>query len=233
MRIAHFLGSSLIDYPGRVSSVVWTVGCNLRCPYCYNAELVLPELAKQLPVVPEQEVLTELARRKGFVQGLVVTGGEPTLHNDLEEFLGRVRALGLSVKLDTNGTLPERLDALLGSGLVDYVALDVKGPWDKYALFTGGKEVGQLVRRSLALLRRSGLAYEVRTTVAPGLEGEDLRRLVEDLKEVPAYYLQPFHDAPSKRLVDESLRGKRALAPRVLAELAEEFKRYLPCRVRG
>jgi len=136
MEIAHFQSLSLLDYPGGVSAVVWTVGCNLRCPFCYNAELVLPELAR-LPRLSEEEVLGRLRERGGFLDGLVVTGGEPTLHLDLPDFLREVKALGFRVKLDTNGTRPDVLARLLREGLLDYVALDVKAPFARYPEFTG------------------------------------------------------------------------------------------------
>ncbi|MFH1609873.1 MAG: anaerobic ribonucleoside-triphosphate reductase activating protein [Candidatus Bipolaricaulota bacterium] len=136
MEFAYLQGVSLIDYPDKVAAVVWTIGCNLRCPFCYNAELVLPELAR-LPRLSEEKVLGRLRERTGFLDGLVVTGGEPTLHPDLPGFLREVKALGFRVKLDTNGTRPDVLARLLREGLLDYVALDVKAPFALYPEFTG------------------------------------------------------------------------------------------------
>jgi pyruvate formate lyase activating enzyme len=137
MEIAHLQPLSLLDYPGKVSAVVWTVGCNLRCPFCYNAELVLPELGADLPRLPAREILARLQERAGFLDGVVVTGGEPTLHPDLPAFLDAVKRLGVLTKLDTNGTRPDTLRSLLEAGLVDYVALDVKAPFARYPEFTG------------------------------------------------------------------------------------------------
>lgn len=137
MEIAHLQPLSLLDYPGKVSAVVWTVGCNLRCPFCYNAELVLPELAASLPRLSLAEALARLKERARLLDGVVVTGGEPTLHPDLPAFLREVRALGFLVKLDTNGTHPAVLRSLVDEGLVDYVALDLKAPSARYPEFTG------------------------------------------------------------------------------------------------
>lgn len=137
MDIAHLETFSLLDYPGRVSAVVWTVGCNLRCPFCYNAELVLPEVGVSVPRVSVMEVLARLQERAKLLDGAVVTGGEPTLHPDLPVFLRQVKELGLLVKLDTNGTRPDVLRCVLEDGLVDYLALDIKSPFPRYLEFTG------------------------------------------------------------------------------------------------
>ncbi len=230
MRIARFLGLSLIDYPGRVAAVVWTVGCNLRCPFCYNPELVLPELSARLETIPPDWVLRELGERAGFIEGLAVTGGEPTLQGDLADFLWEVKSLGLGVKLDTNGTRPEVLEGLLSDDLLDYVALDIKAPFRRYHELSGipddeAEAVVGRVRRSLEILEGSGIEYEVRTTLAPGLTEGDVREI---LGEVPAerYYLQRFIVPREKGLVGVP-RGEALPAERI-RELAEE----LGCRYR-
>jgi pyruvate formate lyase activating enzyme len=137
VEIAHLQPLSLLDYPGKVSAVIWTVGCNLRCPFCYNAELVLPKLGAVLPRLSVTGVLARLEERAKLLDGVVVSGGEPTLHPDLPALLREVRALGFLVKLDTNGTRPEVLRSLVDEGLVDYVALDVKAPFARCPEFTG------------------------------------------------------------------------------------------------
>ncbi len=232
MDIAYFQGTSLIDYPGKVAAVVWTVGCNLRCPFCYNAELVLPELSQNLPRLSPEAVLIQLRRRTRLIEGVVVTGGEPTLQSDLADWLWEAKTSGLAVKLDTNGTHPEVLAKLLDRALVDYVALDVKGPAERYREFTGGFDVWDRVQKSLDLLRGAGIVYEARTTVAPGLCEGDLRQIAQELRGAQRYVLQPFFPAP-KRLVDEQVRQRPALGVEVLRHLALELSRGVPCEVRG
>lgn len=235
MRLAYFLGTSLIDYPGKLSAVLWTIGCNLRCPFCYNAELVLPELSEALPHLDLGEVLHALQERRGFVDGLVVTGGEPTLHDDLPEFLAKVRAIGLSIKLDTNGTRPEVLGSLLGEGLVDYVALDMKAPFPRYPEFTGieSEKAASAVRRSLGILKGGDVGYELRTTVAPGLSAQDLEEIAREISWAKRYVLQPFISPQGKRLVDEAWRGRPALTVEELQTLVPELQKLVPTELRG
>lgn len=234
MELAHVKWDSVIDFPGRVAAVVWTVGCNLRCPFCYNGELVLPERAAAIPRLPPDGVLAELARRRGFLEGLAITGGEPTLQEDLTEFAGEVKGLGLLVKLDTNGTRPEVLENLLEKRLVDYVALDVKAPFGRYRDFTGvGLDVSPQVRDSISLLRESEVDYELRTTAAPGLAQDDLREIAHAIRGAKRYVLQPFFLPPGKELIDPSCRARPHLGEGELAELAEELSDLVPCRVRA
>lgn len=244
MEIAHLQPLSLLDYPGKVSAVVWTVGCNLRCPFCYNAELVLPGLAHGLPRLPLDVVVAALAERARFLDGLVVTGGEPTLHRDLPLLLREVKELGLRVKLDTNGTRPAVLRSLLGDGLVDYVALDVKAPFARYPEFTGllplphvasesVPDVVTLVRESVALVRERAPDYEFRTTVAPGLAPDDLFSIAHGIRGARRYVLQPFFVPDGKRLVDEEWRGRPALSSDTLRALLPELQKIVPTELRG
>lgn len=136
MEISAVRWTSLVDFPDRVAAIVWTIGCNLRCPFCYNAELVLPEQALSLPRIPCARIFAGLSARRGFLDGVAVTGGEPTLQADLLPFLEEIKARGLAVKLDTNGTRPQVLAKALTAGLVDYVAVDVKAPFARYGEFT-------------------------------------------------------------------------------------------------
>ena len=171
MDLRGWVRTSLIDYPDRLATVLFTGGCNFRCPICHNADLVLRP--GDLPAVPEPEVWEFLARRAAVVDGVVLSGGEPTLQPDLLPFLRRLRERKMAIKLDTNGYRPEVLEAVLAEGLVDYVAMDVKAPPEKYGLLAGRPdvEVG-LIERSIDLLRGSDIAYEFRTTVVPGLLDE-------------------------------------------------------------
>ena len=227
MKIAHFLGLSLIDYPGKVAAVIWTVGCNLRCPFCYNPELVLPEHVKRQKLLDPGEILRELAERVGFIEGLAITGGEPTLQGDLADFLREVKNLGLEVKLDTNGTRPEVLEELLSEGLLDYVALDVKAPFERYHEFVGlpreaAREVVETVRRSLEILAEGKIPYELRTTAAPGLSEADIARIKGVIPREARYFIQRFVVPPEKGIVGEEPKGSH-LSEEKIRELAAEL----------
>lgn len=192
MHIKGWVRTSLIDYPRHIAAVLFTGGCSFRCPMCHNAHLVLEPAAA--PDLDEGEVFTFLERRARVLDGVVVTGGEPTLDPGLARFLRRVRALGYEVKLDTNGYHPRVLAALLAEGLPDYVAMDVKAPPGKYALLTGLPQVEvERVEESVSLLREAGLPYELRTTLVPGLlDEEDVVALATWVRGAPRYALQGF-----------------------------------------
>jgi pyruvate formate lyase activating enzyme len=189
--IRSFLGTSLIDYPGKISSVIFFGGCNLYCPFCHNPELVRPDLLEEQFSLSEDDVLAALCERRGFVEGICVTGGEPLLHEGLAAFLSRLREeTKLPVKLDTNGTLPSRLSEIIGS--VDYLAIDVKASPDRYPDATGGRTTIAPVLESIALARQVK-AYEVRTTMVPGIvSAEDLESVLYLTGRVKKYVVQRF-----------------------------------------
>ena len=162
MKIGGLIKFTLIDYPGRVSAVVFTQGCNFRCRYCHNPELVYPHLVQ--PSMPTEEVMAFLRRRQGTLEGVVVTGGEPTLQPDLLDFLQQIKHLGYYIKLDTNGTKPDVLKAAIEQKLVDYIAMDLKAPLPKYSTITGVEFETAVLQKSMELIRASGLPYEFRTT---------------------------------------------------------------------
>ena len=192
MRFGGFQALTLSDYPGKTAAVVFTQGCNFRCPFCHNGGL-LPAVADDRELVPEAFVLEELRRRRGLLDGLVVTGGEPTLQEALPAFLGKVRALGLLVKLDTNGSRPEMLARLLGAGLVDYVAMDVKAPRGKYDLLAGVRAPLDAVRESIRLIAASGVPHHFRTTVPPSLlDAADIGAIRRELPSGSPHLAQEF-----------------------------------------
>ena len=164
--IKGFRGTSLVDYPGKLAAVVFFGGCNFRCPFCYNVDLVLPERLKALPDIPAEEILSALKEREGFIQAVVVTGGEPTLSkNALRALLEEVRAeTRLAVKLDTNGSNPEILETLIEEGLIDYLALDFKTSPTRYPEIGGNFEK---IKQSLKLLNQKGFPFEIRITAVP------------------------------------------------------------------
>ena len=185
---------AMVDYPGKLAATVFTGGCNLRCPFCHNA-LLVTRLA-ETPEIPEQEELDFLASRRGLLDGVVLTGGEPLLQPDAADFLRKVRELGFAVKLDTNGTNPDMLEALAQEGLLDYVAMDIKNSPDRYAETCGGVDLLGPVKRSAALLMAGAVDYEFRTTVcAPLHTSEEMAGIGRWLKGAKRYFLQPFVDS--------------------------------------
>ena len=186
---------TLLDFPGTVACTVFTVGCNLRCPFCHNPALVFnpPEDAR----LSEDEFFAFLEKRKGILDGVAITGGEPLLHADIGEFIAKIKMKGYKVKLDTNGTFPDRLEKILSLGLVDYVAIDIKNTFDKYAETVGIKGFDtSLIQRSIKILQDSGVAYEFRTTVVSPLhKAEDFEQIAKQVEGTENYFLQNFVDS--------------------------------------
>ena len=162
MKIGGLIKFTLIDFPGTPAAIVFTQGCNFRCRYCHNPELVYPHLFQE--PVAEEEIKAFLTRRQGTLEGVVISGGEPTLQPDLVRFMSEVKAMGYKTKLDTNGSRPDVLQELLEKKLVDFIAMDLKAPLDKYCLITGVDANATILQRSMDLIRQSGLPYEFRTT---------------------------------------------------------------------
>lgn len=172
MRIGGLERFSLIDFPGVPAAVVFTRGCNFRCPYCHNGSLLTGETVSD-DALSEERVLSFLESRRGRLSGVVVSGGEPTIQSDLPRFLALIRGMGYAVKLDTNGSRPEMIEKVLSSGLVDYIAMDVKAPCELYPTLSGVSVDTGAVMDSLSLIASSGLPHLFRTTVPPGLLTEE------------------------------------------------------------
>lgn len=203
MNFAGFLPLSLCDFPGRPASVLFTQGCNLRCPWCHNGHL-LPRETTEKKLDPAH-LLATLAQRRNLVPNLVVSGGEPTLHATLPEFLRDVKALGLDIKLDTNGTRPAILRALVRDRLVDFIAMDIKAPWHKYPALTGlpGCDV-DAIRESMDFIAASGLPHQFRTTdVTPLLTDADRAAIAAQIPPGSPHAWQKFRPETS---LDETLR---------------------------
>ena len=194
MKIHGLQKMTLLDFPGRVACTVFLGGCDLRCPFCHNAELIDGTAPA---VMEEEELLAFLKKRQGLLEGVAITGGEPLLRGqELTELLGKIRDLGYPVKLDTNGTHPDRLRALLDAGLVSYVAMDVKNSPEKYAVTCGMKAMDlSPVRESVSLLMEGRTDYEFRTTTIAELhDAESFRRIGEWIAGAKRYFLQKFTD---------------------------------------
>ena len=193
MKIYGLQKMTLLDFPGHVACTVFTGGCNYRCPFCHNYELVDGTAE---PIMDEEELLAFLKKRTGLLDGVAITGGEPCLSGDLISFVRRIREMGFPVKLDTNGCFPDVLEALLSGGLISYAAMDIKNSPERYAATVGLDRIDLApVERSMALLRNSGIDYELRTTVVKELHSADDFRAIGPLIQcAPRYFLQCFPD---------------------------------------
>lgn len=219
MRIANLQKTSFIDYPGKLAAIVFTQGCNFRCPYCHNPELVDP--AQWRDVIALDAVLDFLERRRGKLEAVVITGGEPTLQKGLAEFVAAVKQLGFLVKLDTNGTAPDLLASLIDRRLLDYVAMDIKAPLDRYGLVTRCGVDLAAVAASIDLLLGGDVAYEFRTTLVEELLSvDDVLAIAQRIRGARLYALQNFR--PSKH-VDESCLGAQGFGRHSLEGLEREI----------
>ena len=247
MNIQGFQKLTLLDFPGKMACTVFTGGCNFRCPFCHNASLVLNPGSQ--PAISEDGIFSFLESRKGILEGVCISGGEPTLQADLPEFIRKIRAIGFHVKLDTNGSRPGVLKALLDEGLLDYVSMDIKNAPKKYLTTIGIPEESQesdssasssdaskdtlcfdnlitdSVRQSAELLMQSSIPYEFRTTVVKELHNEeDLLAIGKWLSGARAYYLQSFRD--SETLVGASLGQFHAYEPGQMRAFRDMLKPY-------
>lgn len=229
MDIAGLQKNTLLDYPGKIACTVFLAGCNLRCPFCHNPSLVLPGRAEP-PAMGEGELLAFLKKRRGLLEGVCITGGEPTLHRDLRSLIGKISALGYPVKLDTNGTNPKMLRQLLEAGLLSYVAMDIKNAPGEYQKTCGGADVVEQVEESVEILRNAGIPYEFRTTVVKPLHSVDsMKALGQWLSGAEAYFIQNFRDTGD--LVGQ---GLSAFSQEELKQLQKAVLPYLPnAQVRG
>ncbi|MCX7040843.1 MAG: anaerobic ribonucleoside-triphosphate reductase activating protein [Spirochaetes bacterium] len=229
MIIGGFQKISLSDFPGRVSAIVFTRGCGFRCPYCHNPELVDPD--SYVAPLDEAKILSFLRSRRGRIQGVVITGGEPTFHDDLPDFIRKVREIGCEVKLDTNGSNPALLERIISLGLVDYVALDVKAPLRLYSSVARVPVNTGDILRSIRLVIDSGLPHEMRTTYLESLLSlNDMREIGEMVKGCRLLFVQSFR--PTKALDPAMLEQ-----PRPPAHVMEEIRAAIdamgvPCETR-
>ena len=221
MNIQGFQKLTLLDFPGKMACTVFTGGCNFRCPFCHNASLVNDPLCYTSSA---DEVLEYLKKRKGILDGVCITGGEPLLQPDLEDYIKRIKALGYSVKLDTNGYLPDRLENLLKTGLIDYVAMDIKSSKDGYSKAAGIDIDIKKIEKSVELLKNGNIPFEFRTTVVKGIHSvNDFKNIAEWIKGTKKYFLQKYKDSGdilgdgcdgfSESEMDEFLKTVKAVIP--------------------
>ncbi len=229
MKLGGFQKISLLDYPDRISAIVWTSGCNFHCPFCYNKNLALG-IAE---LFPEDQILSFLSKRKEQLEGVVISGGEPLIQEDIVDFIEKIKDLEFLVKIDTNGQFPEKLRELLEKQLVDYIAMDVKAPQGKYRQITGIDVDISKIDASINLIKTKAPAYEFKTTFVPNfLVKEDIIEIAKWLSRADAYYLQQFKII--KPLVSSTLETAipypREYLLDTLSAIRSFFKR---CAVRG
>ena len=223
---------TLIDYPGKIACTIFTLGCNFRCHFCYSSELVLPQKIKNQPRVSEADFFAFLEQKKGLLDGVVICGGEPTIHKDLPEFAKKIKETGFLVKLDTNGSNPEMLKKLIKQKLVDYVAMDVKAPKEKYLKVIGAKIDVVNIEKSIKVLKESKIDYEFRTTIAPGLlKKEDIIKISKWIGPGGKYFLQSFR--PEKTL-NSDFEKIRPYDDNYLLEIKKAVEPFFDvCKIRG
>lgn len=230
MIIGGLVKFSLNDYPGKTSAVVFTRGCNFRCHYCHNPELVLPE--KYSPEISLDKIFSFLESRKGKLDAVCITGGEPTQHFDLPEMFKKIKGMGFLVKLDTNGTRPIIIKDLIDQKLVDYIAMDIKAPFEDYRKIVSVPVDTEKIENSIFLIINSGIPHEFRTTVVKSLTSfDDLRKIAKSIKGADKYFLQKF--VPAIKLNDPSFADEISYPEEELKELAVEFSTLVKhCGVR-
>ena len=211
---------TLLDYPGTLAAIVFAGGCNFRCPFCHNGTLVVGNEGD----IDIEELFSFLDSRKTKLGGVVISGGEPTLYPDLPDFIRRIRSLGYKVKLDTNGTNPEMIKALVGEGLVDYVAMDIKNSPEAYEKTAGAKVDMEKIRESASFLLSGGVEYEFRTTIVRQLHThEDMKKIGEWIKGAKRYFLQSY-----KHTDGVIFKGLDAHTTKTVAEFLELVLPYVP-----
>lgn len=227
--IKGFLPSTLIDWPGKMAAILFIFGCNFRCPFCHNPELVLENNEEDLDL---ENILEFLQKRKKWVDGVVITGGEPTIHQDIFSLAKILKKAGFLVKLDTNGTNPTLLYSLIQGGLVDYIAMDIKGPLSSYEKITKSPQSGKKILKSVSIILESGIDYEFRTTVVPSLLGkEEIREIGKLIEGARIYYLQQFY--PTKTL-DKDFLKEQPYSYKELLELKNIISPFVKeAKIRG
>ena len=195
MNIHGFNKSTLLDYPKHLAATIFVGNCNMHCPFCHNASLVLRPNTQ--PIIPKEDVLSYLKKRKSILEGVCITGGEPTLYPDLPYFISQIKEIGHKVKLDTNGTNPDMIRELVDKSLIDYVAMDIKNSKEKYITTAGNKDVSMdKINESVSLLLSDMVDYEFRTTIVNELHTKsDILSIGGWIKDAKAYYLQAYADS--------------------------------------
>jgi len=231
MQIGGLQKLTLIDYPGRLAATVFLCGCNFRCPWCYSSELVLPEKIKNQPKISEKEFFDFLKERKTLLEGLVLCGGEPTYHKELPDLIKKIKKLGFLVKLDTNGSNPKMIKKLIDNKLIDYVAMDVKLPKEKYPKIYGKRVKIKNIEESIKILKEGKIDGEFRTTIVPKiLQKEDILKIARWISPAKKYFLQNFRP---EKTVDPKFEKIKPYPQEYLLEIQKAISPFFEiCQVR-
>lgn len=224
IEIKGFIDTSLCDWDGYLSSVIFLPDCNLRCPYCQNGVLIIDP--HKIPTIGFDKIIRSLENRRNWIDGVVITGGEPTIHRDLAELAREIKLLGFKVKIDTNGTRPDVIEEIVGNGLVDYIAMDIKAPLDQRYSIAAGKEVDlSLISKSIQIIMNSPLPYEFRTTLVPGIvDGDAIESISSSIRRARKYVLQRF--VPDNSL-DTSYRELLPFSDNFVYQLLDIARRHV------
>ena len=215
--------STLIDFPKKIASIVFSQGCNFRCGYCHNPELLSLNIPKTQ--ISTEEVFSFLKTRKGKLDGVVVTGGEPTLQTGLYDFIKEIKEMGFLVKLDSNGSNPKILEKLINDNLLDYIAMDIKAPLEKYSEITNVKTNTENIKKSIELIKNSSVDYEFRTTVIKSqLSFDDFENIGKLLNGAKRYYLQKFI---ASKIYDETLKDETTYSNEEFSQLCSILRKYI------
>ncbi len=224
MNIGGLQKVSLIDYPGKISAIIFTQGCNFRCPYCHNPELVDPKLYK--PCLIQKDILTFLKNRTGKLDAVTITGGEPTLQEDLIPFIEKIRKIGFAVKLDSNGSRPDVLDRLIKEKLLDFIALDIKAPREEYKRVAKIPVDSAVIAESTQLVLKAKIPHEFRTTVVKSmLTPKDILTIAKEIAGAKRYVLQRFQPA---RILNHELAGEKTYPEEAFLKLKKQLEKYVP-----
>lgn len=225
MNIKGLQKTTLLDFPEKLACTVFTGGCNFRCPFCHNASLVLTP--SKVENISEEDFFSYISKRKGMLDGVCITGGEPLLSPDIEEFIKKIRSCGLLVKLDTNGSFPDKLEHLLDEGLLDYIAMDIKNSKQKYAMTAGVDSFPSEIEKSIDIIIKKAPDYEFRTTVVRELHNtQDIVDIASRIKNAKKYFLQSYVDSG-----DTIIEGFSAYSATEMLKILENTKKILPATV--
>ena len=229
MNIGGFQKLSLLDYPNKLCAIIWTTGCNLKCPYCYNKEL----FSKNIKLIEEEEVIKFLKNRIGKLDALSISGGEPLLQKNIVNFLKKIKELNYEIKIDTNGTFPKELKNIIDKNLIDYISMDIKAPKKKYNVLCGKKVNINNIQKSIDIIFNSSIEYEFKTTIIPNLlDKNDLINIAKWIKGADKFYLQQFKNEVS--LLSKEYEMKKPYSIEYLNEIHKEIKQYFKkCLIRG
>jgi pyruvate formate lyase activating enzyme len=226
--------TTLIDYPDHLACTVFTVGCNFRCPFCHNKDLVTQKNFKQkkLPRIPVKDFFAFLKKRQGLLDGVCITGGEPTVHQDLDQFCAEIKQLGFKVKLDSNGSSPEVLQKLIDQKLVDFIAMDLKNSFDQYHNAIGLKIDTDRIKQSIKIILDSKLDYEFRTTVVPSIhQQENLEKLASQINKLvdnPKEFKWVLQNFRAENCLDDGFKKKKPFSAKKMKAFLKTVQEFLP-----